>query len=114
MQVTFDSTEPLEGVLAVLTAIYGTPVTANRDGEQQQQAAATPGPAAQPARRARKPVAAAAKPTTAGRSRRTGRVTPAPVDIAAARAWARDHGITVNPRGQLAAAVLAAYRTANP
>lgn len=112
MQVTFDSTEPLEGVLAVLTAMYGTPVTASRDGEQQ--AAATPRPETQPGRRTRKAGAASAQPATAGRSRRTGRVTPAPVDVAAARAWARDHGITVNPRGQLAAAVLAAYQTANP
>jgi len=112
VQVTFDSSEPLEQVLAVLTAMYNTPLTASA-GEQEQPPTASPSHA-QPARRTRKPAAAAAQPATAARSWRTGRAAPTRVDVAAARAWARDHGITVNPRGQLAATVLAAYQTANP
>jgi len=111
VQVTVDSTEPLERVLAVLSAMYNTSLTAGPDGQPQTTAAPRPEP--KPGRRTRTPVAtaAAAQPATAGRSRRTGRA--ARVDVAAARAWAREHGITVNPRGQLSAAVLTAYRTAN-
>jgi len=111
VQVSFDSTEPLEQVLAVLSAVYSTRLTVSSGG--QQQAVAAPGREARSGRRTRTSVGAAAQPATAGRSRRSGRATPARVDVAAARAWAREHGMTVNSRGQLAAAVLAAYQTAN-
>jgi len=111
VQVSFDSTEPLEQVLAVLGAVYSTRLTVSSGG--QQQAVAAPRREARSGRRTRTSVAAAAQPATAGRSRRSGRAIPARVDVAAARAWAREQGMTVSSRGQLGAAVLAAYQTAN-
>jgi len=111
VQVSFDSTEPLDQVLAVLGAVYNTPLAASSGG--QEQAVAAPRREARSGRRTRTPVEAAPQPATAGRSRRSGRAIPARVDVTAARAWAREQGIIVSSRGQLAAAVLAAYQTAN-
>jgi len=111
VQVSFDSAEPLEQVLAILGAVYSTRLTASSGG--QEQAVAAPRREARSGRRSRTPVVAAAQPATAGRPRRSGRAIPARVDVAAARAWAREQGITVSSRGQLGAAVLAAYQTAN-
>ena len=95
MQLTIDSAEPLDQVLAVISAVYQVPVVAS---------STTAPVASQPAR-------SAAKRTT--RPRKTAATRTAKIDPSTVRAWARDHGITVNRRGQLPEAVVKAYQTAN-
>lgn len=114
MQVTFESTEPVEQVMAVLSALYRVSLTTAPAAEESAAAAPTPATSTRTAaaRKTSSPERAA-KAGTAGRSRRTGRASAAPVDAAAVRAWARDHGITVNARGALPATVLTAYTAAN-
>ncbi len=118
MQVTFESTEPVEHVAAVLSALYQVPITTGPAANQpevtpltqassEKTAAATTAPVRNPATPKK-----AAKAATAGRARRTGRTSAAPVDAAAVRVWARNHGITISAHGALSDNVLTAYRTA--
>ncbi len=121
MQVTFESTEPVEQVAAVLSALYQVPITTGPAADSpevvpltqvssEKTAAATTATAKKPA--TPKKAAEVAKAATAGRSRRAGRASAAPVDAAAVRVWARHHGITVSAHGALSDNVLTAYRTA--
>jgi len=113
VQVTFESTEPVEQVAAVLSALYQVPIAVRPAADQPEVTAptqATPEKTAATTAPARK--TATKKVATAGRSRRTGRGSTAPVDAAAVRVWARNHGITVSPRGALSENVITAYQTA--
>ncbi len=118
MQVTFESTEPVEQVAAVLSALYQVPIITGPAADQpevtpvtqassEKTAAATTATVRNPATPKK-----VAKAATAGRSRRTGPASAAPVDAAAVRVWARNHGITVGAHGALSDNVLTAYRTA--
>ncbi len=90
MQLTIDSSEPLDHVLAVIGAIYQAPIAA---------AAAPPAGSSPPAK-------------TATRTRKSGSTAARSVEPAAVRAWARAHGITVGGHGQIPEAVVKAYQTA--
>lgn len=81
MQLTIDSTEPLERVLPVVAALYGVELSV-----------AAP-PAAVPRQRASGP-------------RRRQRSKP---DPAAVRSWARANGHEVKDRGRVPDAVISAY-----
>jgi hypothetical protein len=101
VQLTIDSAEPLEQVLAAIGALYNVEV-------------ATPvPPVAKKTTRAR--VARQATPATQGpRSRKAStrpsrRASAAKPDPASVRAWAKTTGLEVNDRGRVPANVTAAY-----
>jgi len=121
VQVTFESTEPVEQVAAVLSALYQVPIAVRPAADQpevtpstQVPAEKTPAKTTEPGRKTAAPKKAATpkKVATAGRPGRAGRGSAAPVDAAAVRVWARNHGITVSAHGALSDNVLTAYRTA--
>jgi hypothetical protein len=105
VQLTIDSAEPLEQVLAAIGALYNVEV-------------ATPGPpVAKKTTRARvtRPATRQASPATQGPrsrkastrpSRRASAATPNPASV---RAWAKTTGLEVNDRGRVPAIVTAAY-----
>lgn len=96
MQLTIDSSEPLDHVLRVVESLYGVELSAT-----------TKPTAPRPKRvsAAKK----AAKPATA--SRQSGARTSAKTDPAIVRNWARANGHTVRDRGRVPASVLAAYKS---
>jgi len=131
VRLTIDSEEPLERVLAVVGSLFrvelavlgnsapngdaagaagGPSGAAATDGATPDEApAASTGTGGSPARstRRRRP----------GRQRATAAAASAPAtdstpDTATVRAWARENGITVSPRGRLSGTVLASYRDA--
>ncbi len=118
MQVTFESTQPVEQVAAVLTALYQVQIITGPAADQPEVTAPTQATTDKTAAKTTAPEKKtatpkkAAKAAAAGRSRRTGRGSAAPVDAAAVRVWARNHGITVSGRGALSENVLTAYQTA--
>lgn len=97
MQVTIDSSEPLERVLPVLSALYGVSVCVADDGHT-----ATAAPA--DTRRSR----------TSRPQRRAGRRNnDTEVTASAVREWARNNGHQVSDRGRVAAGLVEAYRAAH-
>jgi hypothetical protein len=84
MQVTFDSSEPLERVLPVVAAVYGVELTS----------------AAELKPRGKRNVVPAAS------GRRSRRAKPDAGDV---RTWARANGHQVSDRGRVPAAILNAY-----
>ena len=96
MQITIDSTEPLERVLPLINALYGVTLS-------------LPEVAAAPA-----PKAAARRGSAAGSPKRSSRRNKrAEVTASAVREWARANGHQVSGRGRLPAELVEAYRTAN-
>jgi len=115
VQVTFESTEPVEQVAAVLSALYQVPIAVRPAADQPSVTPSTHVTAENTAAKTTEPGRKTATPkkvATAGRSRRIGRGSAAPVDAAAVRVWARNHGITVSPRGALSENVVTTYQTA--
>ena len=100
MQVTIDSHEPIERVLPVINALYGTSLSVS---DSPATSSATPRAAA---RRARSPKSATRAPT--GRRNKRAAITPGAV-----REWARANGHQVSSRGRISAELLDAYRAAN-
>lgn len=101
MQITIDSSEPLDRVLPVIAALYGVDLAASPRTPH-------PGRSAVPSTASRKETrktAAKRKPVATTRSRR-GKRQPDAVDV---RSWARANGHDVKDRGRVPAAVLAAY-----
>jgi Lsr2 protein len=97
MQVTIDSTEPLDKVLPVINALYGVSLTVPVDADVVRQEPSR-------SRRARAP-----RPQQrAGRRNKRGEVT-----ASAVREWARSNGHQVSDRGRVAAELIEAYRAAN-
>jgi hypothetical protein len=105
VQLTIDSAEPLEKVLAVIGALYNVEV-------------ATPDrPAAKKSPRARAAAKATRKKSTGttapgsrkATTRRSRRASAAKPDPASVRAWAKANGHEVNARGRMPANVTAAY-----
>ncbi len=107
MQLTIDSSEPIDHVLAVISAIYQAPIAAG---------VAPPAGSSLPEELAPEELAptelAATKKKAATRTRKTGSTPARSVEPAAVRAWARAHGITVGGHGQIPEAVVPAYQTA--
>jgi hypothetical protein len=107
VQLSIDSTEPLDKVLAVVGALYGVELVAASPVES-----AAPPDARTNADTARADATGKAlrkrRPAVRG-SRRTQAAKPDPVAV---RAWARANGHEVSNRGRVAAAVLAAYTAA--
>ena len=100
MQLTIDSAEPLNRVLAVVGALYGVELTtANRSAVK-----------AAPKSRALSDDQAAigTRPRPQG-GRRTRRTAAAPPNPASVRAWAKSNGHAVSDRGRVPAQVIAAY-----
>ena len=116
MQLTIDSSEPLERVLQVVGALYQVDLAV-------QAPAGAAAPAGSPAADAGVPTAAdvgGGRWAGAGSGRRGAGTPPRhrpergaaarpPPDMAAVRVWARDHGFTVADRGRVSGAVLDAY-----
>jgi Lsr2 len=109
MQLTIDSTEPLDHVLRVVESLYGVHLSATTAAP----AATAARPAGTGSRATRSPrngkTATSAKPTAA--SRRSASRSVAKTDPATVRNWARANGHTIRDRGRVPATVLAAYKT---
>lgn len=107
MQLTIDSSEPLDRVLQVVSSFYGVRLQPAGDGATDTAAsdAAPAASQATPRRRGRK--AAAAKSTSA---RQRPAKAAAKDDSAAVRSWARQNGHDVRDRGRIPAALIAAYK----
>lgn len=107
MQLTINSSEPLDQVLEVVGALYGVRLTRFEPqvaSEDEESPAAAKLLRSAPRRRA------AAK-TTPNRGARSTRTT-AKVDVQAVRAWAREQGRTVSDRGRLSQSLIEEYRLA--
>ncbi len=114
MRVTFESTEPVEQVAAALSALCQMPIAVRPAANHPEVTPSTELTAEKTAAKTTAPgrKTATKKVATAGRSRRTGRGSAGPVDAAAVRVWARNHGIIVSPRGAVSDNVVTAYQTA--
>ncbi len=95
MQVTIDSTEPLERVLPVINALYGVSLSVPSDAISAAKA---------PARRAR---------ATRSQQRPARRNKRPEITASAVREWARSTGHQVSDRGRVAAELVEAYRAAH-
>ncbi len=112
MQLTIDSTEPLESVLAVLGSVYQVQLSAAARSDAPTPS--EPAPTAKTKTGTRSPGGAAKSSTAAASGSGRRRSTSSPTaDSSAVRAWARDNDIAVSVRGQLPTAVLDAYRDAH-
>jgi len=112
VQLTIDSTEPLECVLAVLSSVYQVDLAAGP--RLEAPTTAVPAPTAKTTKGTRAPGRAAKSSTgTAGGTRRGRSNSSAAVDSSTVRAWAREHDVAVNGRGRIPASLLNAYRAAH-
>jgi hypothetical protein len=102
MQVTIDSTEPLERVLPVIGALYGVELAITDRSPSRGPAAPRAG-SARSASRAPKTPKRQASTTPRRRGRRS------KPDTGTVRAWARAHGYDVKDRGRVPAAVIDAF-----
>lgn len=105
MQLTIDSGEPLDHVLAVVGAMYRVGLSVDRPTPTKASGTTTPAKGSRPARRTAK--SAAAGKSAKGRASGRGAV-----DTAEVRAWARSSGVAVSDRGRISGEVLDAYRKA--
>ena len=97
MQVTIDSTEPLERVLPVINALYGVSLSIPSDATNAAKDPAS-------TRRAR---ANRSQQRPARRNKRP------EITASAVREWARSTGHQVSDRGRVAAELVEAYRAAH-
>ncbi len=106
MKISIDSAEPLEDVMRVVGAMYGvTLAVTTPDTDAQPAASSTRGRGrARSKSRGKSPARRSSRSRSAGRSSR--------VSAAELRAWAQEHGHTVNDRGPIPADVRAAYQAA--
>lgn len=109
MQLTIDSTEPLDHVLRVVESLYGVQLSATTKPPASKPARSQgAGSATRQPRRSR-PAKSTGKPTTA--SRRSATRNAAKTEPAIVRNWARANGHTIRDRGRVPATILAAYKT---
>ena len=111
MQLTIDSTEPLESVLAVLSSMYQVHLSAGSPADAPTVEVADSPVAAKAGKGAARGTGKA--PAAGGGSRGGRRNRLAVVDASAVRVWARDNGLAVSVRGQLPAGLISAYRDAH-
>jgi Lsr2 len=105
MQLTIDSTEPLDHVLRVVESLYGVELSATAKplpGKPSHARSSVP-------RRASGAAKKTAKPASASRQSATRRA--AKTDPAIIRNWARANGHTIRDRGRVPATVVAAYKS---
>jgi hypothetical protein len=105
VQLTIDSAEPLEQVLAAVGALYNVEVATSAPSVAKK---ATRARAAAPATRQKSPATHGPRSRKAATrpSRRASAVKPEPASV---RAWAKATGLDVNDRGRVPANVTAAY-----
>jgi len=123
MQLTIDSTEPLDRVLKVVSSLYGVELAVVSTSEQpagESAARQKPStPRAQTRRTAKKsaPAAAPVRKTATGNGKTAtgnGGSRQSPVnDLGAVRSWARANGFQVSDRGRVSNAVLQAFKAGN-
>jgi hypothetical protein len=111
MQLTIDSTEPLDRVLKVVSSLYGVEVAVvSTTGASTTRPAtarrAQPAPGPRGGRPSGRSAGTVARKTVAGNGR--SRRSPA-ADLSAVRSWAREKGFKVSDRGRVSNAVLKAY-----
>jgi len=112
VQLTIDSTEPLESVLAVLGSVYQVQLASAPRSDAPT--ASAPAPTAKTTKGTRAPGRTTTSSTGAtGGSRRGRSNSAAAVDSSAVRAWAREHDVAVSVRGRIPASLLSAYRDAH-
>lgn len=107
MQVTIDSSDPLEHALRVLSSLYGVELAVAVSSDAAPAAQATTRPTT------RRTVKRAAKKSAGPSTRRSSRSSTKRserTDLAAVRSWARDNGYQVSDRGRVSNAVLAEYQ----
>jgi hypothetical protein len=106
MQLTIDSTEPLDHVLRVVESLYGVQLSATTKSSADKPARSAGAGSAQSRR------SGAARKTTASPARSASR-NAAKTDPAIIRSWARANGHAISDRGRVPAAVLAAYKSSS-
>jgi hypothetical protein len=106
MQLTIDSTEPLEHVLRVVGSLYGVQLSTTAKPPADKPA----GSAGTTSRTRRTPAARKTAKKTATTRRSTSR-NAAKTDPAIIRNWARANGHAIRDRGRVPATVLAAYKS---
>lgn len=102
MQITVDSTDRLQDVLRIVGSLYGVELTV-ASGDAASEAAGQNGS------RKRTATKGVGGGGTRRRGARSSGRADAP-DLAAVRAWAREHGHQVSDRGRVPNAVLDAYK----
>lgn len=117
MQVSFDSTDPLADVLAVVGTVYGVTlaVAGSEAGSGSSNPAVSAEPVVAPAGRGRdvSPAqrAVAGKKETAPRGETTSPARDAGL-AQRVRTWARENGVEVSGRGRLPQSTVDAYTAA--
>jgi Lsr2 len=109
MQLTIDSTEPLDHVLRVVESLYGVQLSATAKPTAVKAARSAGAGSAKP----RPPRSGAARGTakpSAPTKRSTSR-NAAKTDPAIIRNWARANGHAIRDRGRVPATILAAYKS---
>lgn len=102
MQITVDSNDRLQDVLRLVGSLYDVELTVAGGGAPEAAAG-------QNGARKRASAKGAAAGGPRRRTRRAANRADAP-DLAAVRAWAREHGHQVSDRGRVPNAVLDAYK----
>ena len=111
MQLTIDSTEPLDTVLKVIGALYGVTLGEATEGLGDR---GSPGTKPRAARRNNKQsrVTAPSPKKTSRSTRSARRPSKTAPDAASVRTWAKANGHNVRDRGRVPASVTAAYLAA--
>jgi Lsr2 len=109
MQLTIDSTEPLDHVLRVVESLYGVQLSATTKPPTGKPARPRGAGSATPRPRRSGPAQNTPKPSTA--SRRSATRSAAKTDPAIIRNWARANGHSIRDRGRVPATILAAYKS---
>jgi Lsr2 len=105
MQLTIDSTEPLEHVLRVVESLYGVHLSITTKPPVDKPARSTSAKS-----QTRSPAARTSAKTTATTQRSASR-NAAKTDPAIIRNWARANGHAISDRGRVPATILAAYKS---
>jgi hypothetical protein len=121
MQLTLDSSEPLEDAMRVVGALYAVTlaVSANESDDRPVVDRDQVAPERTKKPVGRKQTANRAAGTGASaragviHTTRTGSPRPASSKNAEVRSWARESGLTISDRGRIPASVIAAYRDAH-
>ena len=108
MQLTIDSTEPLDHVLRVVESLYGVELSATIKPPAGKPARSVGAGRATPRPQRSRGAKNTAKPATA--SRRSATRNVAKTDPASIRNWARSNGHPIRDRGRVPATILAAYK----
>jgi Lsr2 len=111
VQITIDSTEPLDKVLKVVGALYGVTLSEATEGLVERGSPdAKPRAAGRKAKQGRVKAAGPKKTSRSTRSaRRASKIAPDPASV---RIWAKANGHPVRDRGPVPASAISAYLAA--